>query len=138
MRGGMLSRGCARNALTGDVADTALKFSTGEVQGGHSAAARSKCVAASLSSATERGPASQAPHSPLSTSARIWQATPLSGATLTTLADSTHTLIEPLVVPPLRLGHLGALILYQHVEGLCRGPSPALISYYMQVLPPGS
>ena len=30
MRGGMLSRGCARNALTGDVADTALKFSTGE------------------------------------------------------------------------------------------------------------
>ena len=36
-----------------------------------SAAARSKCVAASLSSAAERGPASQVPEIPLSTIARI-------------------------------------------------------------------
>eukprot|EP00964_Phaeocystis_antarctica_P019642 scaffold10841_cov57-Phaeocystis_antarctica.AAC.1 len=55
---------------------------------GHCAAARSKCVAASLSSATERGPASQAPHSPLSTRARTWLASSSSGAALTTLADS--------------------------------------------------
>ena len=41
-------------------------------QPGHSAAARSKCVAAFLSSAAERGPASQAAHNPLSTAARIW------------------------------------------------------------------
>jgi hypothetical protein len=34
---------------------------------GHSAAARSKCVAASLSSAAERGPTSQAKHRPAST-----------------------------------------------------------------------
>ena len=38
---------------------------------GHSAAARSKCVAASLSSTAERGPDSQAPHIPPNTSARI-------------------------------------------------------------------
>ena len=55
---------------------------------GHSAAARSKCVAASLSSAAERGPTSQARHRPASTSARIWLATRSSGAALTTLADS--------------------------------------------------
>eukprot|EP00964_Phaeocystis_antarctica_P105770 scaffold70751_cov96-Phaeocystis_antarctica.AAC.1 len=42
--------------------------------GPHSAAARSKCVAASLNSTDERGPASQAPVSPLSTNARIWLA----------------------------------------------------------------
>eukprot|EP00964_Phaeocystis_antarctica_P015301 scaffold8462_cov64-Phaeocystis_antarctica.AAC.4 len=29
--------------------------------------------------------------------------------------------LEPLVVPPLRLGHLGALLLPQQVEGACRG-----------------
>eukprot|EP00964_Phaeocystis_antarctica_P017678 scaffold9782_cov58-Phaeocystis_antarctica.AAC.3 len=34
--------------------------------------------------------------------------------------------LEPLVVPPLRLGHLGALLLLQHAEGICRGPCPAL------------
>eukprot|EP00964_Phaeocystis_antarctica_P085425 scaffold53953_cov51-Phaeocystis_antarctica.AAC.1 len=53
-----------------------------------SAAARSKCVAASMSSAAERGPASQAPHCPISTNARISWPTPSSGAALTTLADS--------------------------------------------------
>eukprot|EP00964_Phaeocystis_antarctica_P043573 scaffold25006_cov64-Phaeocystis_antarctica.AAC.4 len=33
--------------------------------------------------------------------------------------------LEPLVVPPLRLGHLGARLLRQHVEGRCRGLCPA-------------
>eukprot|EP00964_Phaeocystis_antarctica_P131697 scaffold95659_cov72-Phaeocystis_antarctica.AAC.2 len=37
-----------------------------------SAAARSKCAAAFMSSAAERGPASQARHIPLSTKARMW------------------------------------------------------------------
>ena len=60
-------------------------FSTGA---GSSAAARSKCVAASLSSAAERGPASQTPHRPHSTKARILWAITSSGAALTTLADS--------------------------------------------------
>eukprot|EP00964_Phaeocystis_antarctica_P117803 scaffold81623_cov60-Phaeocystis_antarctica.AAC.4 len=55
---------------------------------GHSAAARSKCVAASLSFAAERGPASQAPLFPLSTSARISLAAKSCGAALKTLADS--------------------------------------------------
>eukprot|EP00964_Phaeocystis_antarctica_P116361 scaffold80300_cov75-Phaeocystis_antarctica.AAC.2 len=55
---------------------------------GCSAAARSKCVAASLSSAAERGPATQAPHAPLNTSARMQWAGPWFGAALTTLADS--------------------------------------------------
>eukprot|EP00964_Phaeocystis_antarctica_P064832 scaffold39038_cov62-Phaeocystis_antarctica.AAC.1 len=53
-----------------------------------SAAVRLKCVAASLSSATERGPTSQAPFRPPSTSARMWWACSSSGAALTTLADS--------------------------------------------------
>eukprot|EP00964_Phaeocystis_antarctica_P039238 scaffold22445_cov73-Phaeocystis_antarctica.AAC.10 len=56
---------------------------------GHSAAARSKCVAASLSSAAERGPDSQPTQFPRSTIARIWLAASSSGAALTTLADST-------------------------------------------------
>eukprot|EP00964_Phaeocystis_antarctica_P033598 scaffold19054_cov65-Phaeocystis_antarctica.AAC.2 len=34
--------------------------------------------------------------------------------------------LEPLVVPPLRLGHLVALLLRQHLEGLCRGICPQL------------
>ena len=56
---------------------------------GHRAAARSKCVAASLSSAAERGPSSQTPlHRPLSTVARTWWVTKSFGAALTTLADS--------------------------------------------------
>ena len=62
-----------------------LAFATGA---GCSAAVRSKCVAASLSSAAERGPASQARHRPLSTIARIWLACAASGDALTTLADS--------------------------------------------------
>eukprot|EP00964_Phaeocystis_antarctica_P136936 scaffold101424_cov43-Phaeocystis_antarctica.AAC.2 len=52
-----------------------------------STAARSKCRAASMSSAAERGPVSAQYH-PHSTSARIWWATPSSGAALTTLADN--------------------------------------------------
>eukprot|EP00964_Phaeocystis_antarctica_P020618 scaffold11403_cov64-Phaeocystis_antarctica.AAC.1 len=56
---------------------------------GCSAAARSKCVAASSSSAAERGPTSHELYpSPISTSARIWLAPTSSGAALTTLADS--------------------------------------------------
>eukprot|EP00964_Phaeocystis_antarctica_P103345 scaffold68635_cov56-Phaeocystis_antarctica.AAC.2 len=66
-----------------------------------SAADRSQCAAASLSSAAERGPASQVPSEiPPSTAARMR--------------------LEPLVVPPLRLGHLVALLLLQHVECPCR------------------
>eukprot|EP00964_Phaeocystis_antarctica_P028768 scaffold16226_cov60-Phaeocystis_antarctica.AAC.2 len=34
--------------------------------------------------------------------------------------------LEPLVVPPLRLGHLGARLPCQHVKGLCRGHCPVL------------
>eukprot|EP00964_Phaeocystis_antarctica_P111192 scaffold75500_cov36-Phaeocystis_antarctica.AAC.3 len=34
--------------------------------------------------------------------------------------------LEPLVVPPLRLGHLAALVQPQHFEGTCRGLCPAL------------
>eukprot|EP00964_Phaeocystis_antarctica_P018234 scaffold10094_cov53-Phaeocystis_antarctica.AAC.2 len=34
--------------------------------------------------------------------------------------------LEPLVVPPLRLGHLVAHILSQHVESRCRGLCPVL------------
>ena len=45
-------------------------------------------MAASMSSAAERGPASQVPLPPLSTIARIWLASTSSGAALTTLADS--------------------------------------------------
>ena len=59
---------------------------------GHSAAARSKCVAASMSSAAERGPASQAGDCPHSTVARIRLACRSSGAALTTLADSALSL----------------------------------------------
>eukprot|EP00964_Phaeocystis_antarctica_P147892 scaffold114601_cov72-Phaeocystis_antarctica.AAC.2 len=55
----------------------------------HSAAACSKCVAASLSSAAERRPTSQAPaQCPVSTIARIWLAVCPFGAALTTLADN--------------------------------------------------
>eukprot|EP00964_Phaeocystis_antarctica_P047134 scaffold27253_cov73-Phaeocystis_antarctica.AAC.2 len=42
--------------------------------------------------------------------------------------------LEPLVVPPLRLGHLGARLLCQHVEGPCRGPCPALGAHRMALL----
>eukprot|EP00964_Phaeocystis_antarctica_P149698 scaffold116913_cov57-Phaeocystis_antarctica.AAC.2 len=34
--------------------------------------------------------------------------------------------LEPLVVPPLGLGHLDAHIPHQHVKGLCRGLCPEL------------
>eukprot|EP00964_Phaeocystis_antarctica_P144063 scaffold109751_cov63-Phaeocystis_antarctica.AAC.1 len=57
--------------------------------GGHIAAARSKYMAASLSSVAERGPASQVPDNPLSTTARMLFATPSFGAALTTLSDNT-------------------------------------------------
>eukprot|EP00964_Phaeocystis_antarctica_P132895 scaffold97047_cov54-Phaeocystis_antarctica.AAC.3 len=54
-----------------------------------SAADRSKCVAAFLSSAAERGPTSKEPYAiPLSTNARMLLACVSFGATLTTLADS--------------------------------------------------
>eukprot|EP00964_Phaeocystis_antarctica_P040345 scaffold23064_cov62-Phaeocystis_antarctica.AAC.2 len=62
-----------------------LAFATGA---GCSAAARSKCMAASLSSAAGRGPAPQEAPSPLSTAARIRLASISSGAALTTLTDS--------------------------------------------------
>jgi len=56
---------------------------------GYSAADRSKCAAASLSSAAERGAASQVPpDTPLSTLARMMLALTSFGATLTTFADS--------------------------------------------------
>eukprot|EP00964_Phaeocystis_antarctica_P003269 scaffold1738_cov73-Phaeocystis_antarctica.AAC.1 len=34
--------------------------------------------------------------------------------------------LEPLFVPPLRLGHFGAHLLCQHVDGHCRGLCPVL------------
>eukprot|EP00964_Phaeocystis_antarctica_P075448 scaffold46541_cov57-Phaeocystis_antarctica.AAC.4 len=52
-----------------------------------SVAARSKCAAASISSAAERGPTSQASLCPGSTTARMTSACKLFGAALTTLAD---------------------------------------------------
>eukprot|EP00964_Phaeocystis_antarctica_P051259 scaffold29905_cov64-Phaeocystis_antarctica.AAC.1 len=74
---------------------------------GCSAAARSKCMAASLSSAAERPPPStqivrRRPHNP------------------------RRQRLEPLVVPPLRLGHLVALLQLQHTEGQCRDLCPAI------------
>eukprot|EP00964_Phaeocystis_antarctica_P065091 scaffold39217_cov62-Phaeocystis_antarctica.AAC.2 len=53
-----------------------------------SAPARSKCAAASLNSAAERGPASQASDIPLSNIARMLCALTSFGAALTTFADS--------------------------------------------------
>eukprot|EP00964_Phaeocystis_antarctica_P102358 scaffold67706_cov55-Phaeocystis_antarctica.AAC.4 len=68
---------------------TALPASTSFCAGAsHSATARSKCAAASLSSAAERGPDSQARHCPVSTIARTLVAAGSFGAALTTLADS--------------------------------------------------
>eukprot|EP00964_Phaeocystis_antarctica_P088255 scaffold56166_cov64-Phaeocystis_antarctica.AAC.3 len=56
---------------------------------GDSAAARSQCTTASLSSAAERGPICQAPSAaPLSTTARIMLGGTSFGAARTTLADS--------------------------------------------------
>eukprot|EP00964_Phaeocystis_antarctica_P104274 scaffold69417_cov66-Phaeocystis_antarctica.AAC.1 len=37
--------------------------------------------------------------------------------------------LEPHVVPPLRLGHLGARLHPQHAEGICRGLCPAFRVY---------
>ena len=62
-----------------------LAFTAGA---GCSAAARSKCAAAFLSSAAERGPASLTGHCPRNTAARIWLACASPGAALTTLAYS--------------------------------------------------
>eukprot|EP00964_Phaeocystis_antarctica_P124471 scaffold88110_cov53-Phaeocystis_antarctica.AAC.3 len=42
--------------------------------------------------------------------------------------------LEPLVVPPLRLGHLGALPTRQHVEGRCRGLCPPLRAHRKALL----
>eukprot|EP00964_Phaeocystis_antarctica_P085143 scaffold53730_cov41-Phaeocystis_antarctica.AAC.2 len=42
--------------------------------------------------------------------------------------------LEPLVVPPPRLGHLGALLRLQHVEGLCRGMCPHLRAHRIALL----
>eukprot|EP00964_Phaeocystis_antarctica_P042993 scaffold24650_cov82-Phaeocystis_antarctica.AAC.1 len=54
----------------------------------HSAADRSKSAAASMNSAAERGPVSQAPHAPLSTQARMSSVDSLFGTARKTLADS--------------------------------------------------
>eukprot|EP00964_Phaeocystis_antarctica_P059456 scaffold35300_cov63-Phaeocystis_antarctica.AAC.1 len=54
----------------------------------HIAADRSKCAAASLSSAAERGPTSQARYAPLSTIARMSSADSSFGAARKTFADS--------------------------------------------------
>eukprot|EP00964_Phaeocystis_antarctica_P078248 scaffold48662_cov49-Phaeocystis_antarctica.AAC.1 len=42
--------------------------------------------------------------------------------------------LEPLVVPPLWLGHFGAPLPYQRVEGRCRGPCPALRAHLPALL----
>ena len=77
--------GLCQMAAQGRITGVESAFAAGA---GHSAAARSKCVAASLSSAAERGPASQASSCPLSTVDRISLAPKSSGAALTTLVDS--------------------------------------------------
>eukprot|EP00964_Phaeocystis_antarctica_P043571 scaffold25006_cov64-Phaeocystis_antarctica.AAC.2 len=50
----------------------------------------------------------------------------LPSVTLPAQHNSPHLRLEPLVVPPLRLGHLGAHLLCQDVEGRCRDPCPVL------------
>ena len=67
-----------------------LAFWAFNVGASHSAADRSKCAAASLSSAADRGPSSQAQAlpNPRSTNARMVTAVESFGAALTTLADS--------------------------------------------------
>eukprot|EP00964_Phaeocystis_antarctica_P058657 scaffold34804_cov58-Phaeocystis_antarctica.AAC.5 len=42
--------------------------------------------------------------------------------------------LEPLVVPPLRLGHLGAPLQAQHLEGICRGLCPVLRAHRRTLL----
>eukprot|EP00964_Phaeocystis_antarctica_P121555 scaffold85212_cov55-Phaeocystis_antarctica.AAC.2 len=42
--------------------------------------------------------------------------------------------LEPVVVPPLRFGHLGALLLQQHFEGACRGLCPVLRAHRTALL----
>eukprot|EP00964_Phaeocystis_antarctica_P092264 scaffold59316_cov53-Phaeocystis_antarctica.AAC.4 len=42
--------------------------------------------------------------------------------------------LEPLVAPPLRLGHLVALLQPQHVEAICRGPCPELRAHRVALL----
>eukprot|EP00964_Phaeocystis_antarctica_P012533 scaffold6909_cov56-Phaeocystis_antarctica.AAC.3 len=42
--------------------------------------------------------------------------------------------LELLVVPPLRLGHLGALLPRQHAKGLRCGPSPELRAHRQALL----
>eukprot|EP00964_Phaeocystis_antarctica_P048750 scaffold28224_cov58-Phaeocystis_antarctica.AAC.3 len=42
--------------------------------------------------------------------------------------------LEPLVVPPLRLGHLGAPLQAQPFEGACRGPCPHLRAHRVALL----
>eukprot|EP00964_Phaeocystis_antarctica_P074760 scaffold46035_cov65-Phaeocystis_antarctica.AAC.2 len=42
--------------------------------------------------------------------------------------------LEPLVVPPLRLGHLGARLLAQHAEGRCRGLCPGIRAHRVALL----
>ena len=81
-----------------------------------SAAARSKRVAASLSSAAERGPASQGSvshpaqhHSPHLVGCRIVRHRP---------HNPRGQRLELLVVPPLRLGQLGAHLPCQVGEGI--------------------
>ena len=71
-----------RRHKTAEMADSAFRAGAGS-----SAAARSQCAAASLSSAAERGPASQAPHCPISTSARIPLAC-TNGASESQMGDS--------------------------------------------------
>eukprot|EP00964_Phaeocystis_antarctica_P113221 scaffold77290_cov58-Phaeocystis_antarctica.AAC.2 len=85
-----------------------LAFATGA---SHSAADRSKSAAASLNSADERGPASQAPHRPVSTMARMLSADSSLGTALTTLADSALSASS--------FHHSGLL-----VEDPCRGLCP--------------
>eukprot|EP00964_Phaeocystis_antarctica_P155065 scaffold124036_cov66-Phaeocystis_antarctica.AAC.3 len=91
---------------------------------GCSAAARSQCAAASLSSAAERGPTSQH-RSPHLVGYPIVRRRP---------HNPRRQHLEPLVVPPLRLGHLGALPTRQHVEGRCYGLCPDIRAHRVALL----
>eukprot|EP00964_Phaeocystis_antarctica_P152308 scaffold120130_cov54-Phaeocystis_antarctica.AAC.5 len=75
---------------------------------------------------------------------------PLPSATTSAQHESTHLdryrfvrrrphnprrqRLEPLVVPPLRLGRVGALLRPQQVEGTCRGLNPLLRAHRKALL----
>ena len=93
---------------------TSWERSTGAL---HSVAARSKCTAAFLSSAAERGPAFQATR-PLSTSARMRLANLLFGVALKAFADNALSSSS---------FHHSGCVQIQFYIALPQGHSPAML-----------